>query len=464
MEPAVDFTLANGLKVIVAEDHATPAAAFAMCVRAGVCDEPADRRGIAHFFEHMMFRGSERFGPKEHTARITRLGGDCNAGTSIDPTIYYETFPAGALDEILALEADRFMRLKLAAEHVEVERKVVLEELRMYENQPMTRALRQLMREVGRGHPYGLDPLGRREDLEASKVEDLEAFRRRLYRPGNAFAVIAGDVRRDQVEQSVRRHFGEWNDPVPGSSFLVPGSGGGQPGTSPSTSLGALSLSKGNQELGTAPSSVPRFEVPVGQMRLKLSVEVPVFARVHRLKPSAEEDQAALDLLTALLADGESSPVQERLVKRTHLCVHAGGECLKLLHGGVLFFFGAFLPPGRHGPRLAELREICDRFASEGPPRGEFARQLKRFRMKLARANYSLMERMLGLGNAELVEGGYRKYEQALADLSAVTPERIRELARRLFAPENTLEIEVTPEKSRWWMPLAGIAMKVVRR
>jgi len=84
--------------------------------------------------------------------------------------------------------------------------------------------------------------------------------------------------------------------------------------------------------------------------------------------------------------------------------------------------------------------------------------------MRLARANYSVMERMLGLGNAELIEGGYRKYEEALADLAAVTPERIRELARRLFAPENTLEIEVTPEKSRWWMPLAGLAMKVVRR
>ncbi|HOX05062.1 MAG TPA: pitrilysin family protein [Planctomycetota bacterium] len=431
MQPAVDFTLENGLRVIVAEDHASPVAAFGMCVRAGVCDEPSDRRGIAHFFEHMMFRGSERFGPKEHTARITRVGGDCNAGTSIDPTIYYETFPAGALDEILALEADRFMRLKLTAEHVEVERKVVLEELRMYENQPMSRAFRQLMREIGRGHPYGLDPLGRTEDLAATTVADLEAFRRRQYRPGNAFAVIAGDVRRADVEELMRRHFGEWRDPP---------------------------------EAAGARAAVPRFEVPAGRMRLKLSFEVPAVARVHRLKPSAEEDHAALDLLTALLADGESSPVQERLVKRRRLCVHAGGECLKLFHGGALVFYGAFLPPGRHGARLAELREICDRFAADGPPREEFAKRIKRFRMRLARANYSVMERMMGLGNSELVEGGYRKYEQALEDLAAVTPARIRDLAARLFAPENTLELEVVPEKSRWWMPLAGLFMRVVRR
>ncbi len=430
MEPASDFTLDNGLHFIVAENHAAPAAAFGMFVRAGVCDEPGDRRGIAHFLEHMMFRGSERFGPKEHTARITRLGGDCNAGTSIDPTIYYETFPSHALDEVFALETDRFMRLKLAAEHVDVERRVVLEELRMYENQPMARAFRQLMREIGRGHPYGLDPLGRQEDLEATTVDDLAAFHRRLYRPGNVFAVVSGDVRRDEVEALAGRHFGGWRDPDPAPE---------------------------------APD-VPRFEVQPGRKRLKLSLEVPVVARVHRLRPSAEEDHPALDLLVALLADGESSPVQERLVKRTHLCVHAGGECLKLIHGGVLVFFGAFLPPGRHGARLAALREICDRVATEGPPREEFARRIKRFRMKLSRANYSVMERMMGLGNSELVEGGYRKYEAALEDFAAVTPERVQAAARRVFAPENTLELEVVPERAHWYMPLAGLAMKLVGR
>jgi zinc protease len=448
MEPAVDFTLPNGLRFIVAEDHASPAASFGLFVRAGACDEPADRRGIAHFFEHMMFRGSERFGPKEHTARITRLGGDCNAGTSIDPTIYYETFPAAALDGIMELEADRCMRLKLTAEHVDVERKVVLEELRMYENQPMSRAFRMLLREIGRGHPYGMDPLGRQEDLEATTVADLESFRLRLYRPGNVFAVVSGDVRRAEVEELARRHFGEWQNPtaVPGSQFLVPGSN--------------------NQELGTRnqEQTAPRFDLPVGQMRLRLPLEVPAVARAHRLRPSVEEDHPALDLLTALLADGESSPVQEMLVKRSHLCVHAGGECLKLLHGGALVFYGAFLPPGRHGPRLAALREICDRLASEGPPREEFAKRLRRFRMKLARANYSVMERMMGLGNSEMLEGGYRKYESALEDLAAVTPERVQSAARRLFAPENTLEVEVVPEKSRWWMPLAGLVMKLVRR
>ena len=452
MEPASDFTLDNGLHFIVAENHAAPAAAFGMFVRAGVCDEPGDRRGIAHFLEHMMFRGSERFGPKEHTARITRLGGDCNAGTSIDPTIYYETFPSHALDEVLALEADRFMRLKLTPEHVDVERKVVLEELRMYENQPMARAFRQLMREIGRGHPYGLDPLGRQEDLEATTVDDLAAFHRRLYRPGNVFAVVSGDVRRDEVEVLAGKHFGGWRDPEP--------AGGGQWAVGGGPAAEALPPTA-NRPL---PTDVPRFEVQPGRKRLKLSLEVPVVARVHRLRPSAEEDHPALDLLVALLADGESSPVQERLVKRTHLCVHAGGECLKLIHGGVLVFFGAFLPPGRHAARLAALREICDRVATEGPPREEFARRIKRFRMKLSRANYSVMERMMGLGNSELVEGGYRKYEAALEDFAAVTPGRVQAAARRVFAPENTLELEVVPERARWYMPLAGLAMKLVGR
>jgi predicted Zn-dependent peptidase len=182
---------------------------------------------------------------------------------------------------------------------------------------------------------------------------------------------------------------------------------------------------------------------------------------MHRLPPSDELDHAGLDLLVALLADGESSPIPETLVKRTRLCVHAGAQSFKLLHGGALIFFGAFLPPGKGSARRAVIRDICDRLAAEGPDVAEFERRLRRFRRNRAAESYSAHRRMLGLGEAEMLQGSYRRYEEALDDLAAVTPERVRDLARELFAADNTLDLDIIPEKTRWWMPLAGLFMKV---
>lgn len=427
MAPATSFQLPNGLRFIVAEDHAVPVAAFGLWARAGVCDEPSDRRGIAHYFEHMMFRGSQRFGPKEHTRLVARTGGDCNAFTSFDQTVYHEQFPSTALEQVFELEADRFMRLALDHEGAETEKQVVLEEVRVYENQPVARAFRRLVRELGGDHPYALDPLGRRADLEATTCDDLAAWHRRLYRPGNVFAVCAGDVRPAQVRELAECHFGAWRDP----EDLV------------------------------AADGPPRVLPPVGARVARLSFEVPLAMRVHRLPPSNELDHAALRLLDAMLADGESSPIQEALVKQSRLCVHAGGQSLKLLHGGALVFYGAFLPPGRHAARRAVMREICDRMAAEGPDEADFEKRLRRFRRERAAESYSAKRRAMGLGEAEMLEGSFERYDQAPADLAAVTPRRVRDLARTLFAPANTLDLDIVPEKRRWWMPLAGLFMKV---
>jgi len=415
---------------IVAEDHAVPAAAFGIWARAGVCDEPSDRRGIAHFFEHMMFRGSEKFGPKEHTRLVARTGGSCNAFTGFDQTVYHQTFPAVALEQMFELEADRFRWLKLDSDSAAVEKKVVLEELRVYENQPVVRAFRRLVREIGGDHPYALDPLGRREDLDAITPEDLRAYYRRLYRPGNVFAVVSGDIATDRVRELAERHFGSWSDPAD-----LPEAG-----------------------------RPPKFLPATGARSERLSFEVPLTARVHCLPPSDQLDHAGLELLLALLADGESSPLQETLVKKKRLCVHAGAHHFKLLHGGVLVFYGAFLPPGKHAVRRGIIREVCERLAADGPDVEEFEKRLRRFRKRRAAESYSVHKRMLGLGEAQLLEGSYLNYEVALEDLAAVTPERVRDLARVLFATENTLELDIVPEKTRWWMPLAGLFMRIWRR
>ena len=425
MAPATAFQLDNGLRFIVAEDHAAPVAAVSLWVRAGVCDEPPARRGIAHFLEHMMFRGSENFAPEEHARRIARLGGESNAFTLPDATVFLETVPAYGLEEALRLEADRFQHLRFRAEHVEIERKVILEELHVHENQPVTRALRRMLAEIGGRHPYALDPLGRAEDLKALTLEDLAAFHRACYRPGRVFGVVAGDVDRRRVEELARKHFGAWN-------------GADAPGP-----------------------AVERFLPRVGALSLRLPLEVPLVVRLHRVPPPAEEDVPAVDLLVALLTSGEASPLRETLVKNTRLCVEAAGEYFRLRHGGILVLFAAFMPPGRHAPRRKILSALCNEIVERGPDPALFARHLKQFRKQRAHDAYSPSEKMMGLGEAEMLEGDFRKYEEGLEDLARVTPERVQAAARRLFAPGNTLELDIHPETSKWYLAPLGLLWRL---
>jgi len=405
-------------------------AAVGFCVRAGLCDEPADRRGIAHFLEHMMFRGSRNFPPGQHARRIEKLGGRQNAGTSDDVTVYHETLPARGLPEVFELEADRFQHLTLTDEHIQVERNVVLEELGRETNQPLTRAMRLIRQTVGEGHPYALGPLGRAEDLAAISRDDLEAFYRRCYRPERVFAVVVGDVAERDVQQLAERHFGSWQ------------AGG------PRASAG----------------QAPRLEAKVGELSARLPMQLPVVARVHRLPPARDIDRPAFELLTDMLAAGQTSLIREALVARTHLCVMAGGMQHNGIHGGVQAFYGAFLPPGRHKVRRRVLREICDRIANEGPPADLFARCLKQARRRRAEQEYDAFQRMCLLGWAEVYTEGFQTYQRELEELAAVTPQRIRDMAAEIFAPANTLELDITPERMPWWTWPAGLAYKVWKR
>lgn len=424
------IVLDNGLRLIVAEDHSAPVAAVGFWVDAGVCDEPEDRRGIAHFVEHMMFRGSRHFESQEHARRIARLGGDCNAFTSADTTVFHERVPVEALDQVFELEADRFRHLALTAENLDTERKVILEELHVYENQPATRAMLEIQKQIMAGHPYALSPLGRREDLEALTVDDLRSFCARCYRPTRVVAVVCGDVDTAQVRQLAERTFGDWHS-------------GAEP----------------------APlSSPPPFTPRTGSLAVRLPFEVPLVAQVHRIGPLREINKAALDLLVAMLSSGASSPIREALVHRKRLCVEASCSQMTGSRGGLLIFVGVFMPPGRHSPRRTVMKTVLDDLVRKGPDQDGFERQLKRFRMDRAGDAYVHEDRVLGLGNAEMLEGDFMKYHRELEELSQVTPQAVQQLATTLFAPTNTLELDVTPDQSQWWMVPLGLLMRIMAR
>jgi zinc protease len=265
--------LANGLTVCLVENHQAPIVTSALFYRAGTRDEPTGHGGVAHFLEHMMFKGSARYGPGEIDRRTQALGGINNAFTSHDATGYYFNFASDRWTEALEIEADRMTALTLDPEQVASERQVILEEIAMYDSEPWDALETEVQARLFPSHPYGRPVLGTKEELIATGPEDLARFHRSLYRPDNGILVVAGAV-------------------------------------------GAAALDEVDRVLGRLPAGEdrlgPRVERRKGEVaRLLLSLPAP---------PGSHPDHPVLKLLVTLLAGGRTSRLQRALVDEGQLC------------------------------------------------------------------------------------------------------------------------------------------------
>jgi len=207
--PPTTFTLANGLQVVVIPDHRTPVATQMIWYRVGSADETQGKSGLAHFLEHLMFKGTSKHPAGEFSQTVLRVGGNENAFTSNDYTGYFQRVPKEQLGKMMEFEADRMTGLILKDENVLPERDVVLEEFNMrVANNPEARLAEQIMAALYLNHPYGRPVIGWRQEIEKLDREDALAFYRRFYAPNNATLVIAGDVEADEVRPMVERTFG----------------------------------------------------------------------------------------------------------------------------------------------------------------------------------------------------------------------------------------------------------------
>ncbi|MEZ5753593.1 MAG: pitrilysin family protein [Paracoccaceae bacterium] len=218
-ENVTDFTLDNGLQVVVIEDHRAPVVVQMIWYRVGAADEAPGKSGIAHFLEHLMFKGTDEVGPGEFSSLVEAQGGNDNAFTSWDYTAYFQRVAADRLDLMMKLESDRMSDLRLAEEDVLTERDVILEERNQRTDSNPGALLGEQMRAAQfLNHPYGIPIIGWRHEMEQLSKDDAKDFYRRHYAPNNAVLVVAGDVTPDQVRDMAQRHYG----PIPAAPDLAP--------------------------------------------------------------------------------------------------------------------------------------------------------------------------------------------------------------------------------------------------
>jgi zinc protease len=331
--------LDNGLTVCLLDNPQAPVVTSALLYRAGTRDEPAGHGGVAHFLEHMMFKGSARFGPGEIDRLTQALGGVNNAFTSHDLTAYYFNFAADRWTEALAIEADRMTTLTLDPEQVASERQVILEEIAMYDSEPWDALEMAVHDRLFGGHAYGHPVLGTREDLLATGADDLRAFHRRFYRPDNAILVVGGDIG-DGALAAVERALGG-----------IPAAAEPRRGFTPPA---------------VHPTGAERLERRKGEVaRLLLAMQVP-----HGSHP----DHPALRLAATVLGGGRTSRLQHALVEDEQVCVWISVDLSEGMDASMMTVTGEVVPGV--DPALVEARvfELLAELRSKPPADEELER------------------------------------------------------------------------------------------
>ncbi len=348
--PPASFTLANGLQVVVIPDHRTPVVTQMIWYKVGSADETSGKSGLAHFLEHLMFKGTARHPAGEFSETVLRIGGNENAFTSVDYTGYYQRVPREQLARMMEFEADRMTGLILKDENVLPERDVVLEEYNMrVANNPEARLTEQIMAALYLNHPYGRPVIGWHQEIEKLNREDALAFYRRFYAPNDAILLIAGDVEADEVRPMVERNFGE---------------------IAPQPAIPARRLRPQEPEPVAARSvtlSDPRVEQP----------SVKRYYLVPSAATAAAGESPALDVLAQLIGGGSNSYLYRALVVDRPLAVSASAGYLGTSLDASQFMISA---SPKQGIEFSQIEQVIDGVISDvalNPVRAEDLERVK---------------------------------------------------------------------------------------
>jgi predicted Zn-dependent peptidase len=403
--------LDNGLRILTLEDRTTPVVSYQSWVDVGSGDE-ARWTGLAHLFEHMMFRGSKRVSGELRDALLQARGARGNAYTSSDVTVYFEDVASEHLPLVIELEAERFRNLAISPEVLETERQVVLEERRMRtDDNPRGRLIEALLSLTFVAHPYRTPTIGWASDVEQVGVETCLEFFRSYYVPNNVVISIAGDFDADEAIARIRRHYAGW-------------------------------------ERASDPPRNPTREPPqTGERRavVHLPVRAPLVGAAWHAPPSGHADGPALDVLSEILSSGRTSRLQRKLVYEDQQALYAYGGYWELRHAG-LFYAGVGVRPGQDPARSEELLFAeLERLRAAPPSAQELEKAKRGFEVSLVEGLGTA--NALASRNAEelLTFGRIRPLEERLARIREVTAQDVQRVAAQYLPPEKRSVVHVLP-------------------
>ncbi|MGB0177721.1 MAG: M16 family metallopeptidase [Owenweeksia sp.] len=410
-----EYDLDNGLHVILHEDHSTPIVAVSVLYHVGSKNERVGRTGFAHFFEHLMFEGSPNIERGEYMNIVQSNGGALNANTSFDRTFYYEILPSNQLELGLWLESERMLQATVDNKGVETQREVVKEEKRLkIDNQPYMSFRTLMFEKAFADHPYGHTPIGTMEDLNAAQISDFADFYETFYVPNNATLSIAGDIDPKTAKEMIQKYFGP--------------------------------ISKGTKEI---PRPKPAFET-LKQEQVDTvydNIQLPGLFLGYRIPAQGTKDSYALQMLTTLLSDGQSSRMYKTLVDGKQLAVAVQAFPFAMENGGLFITLGIT----NIGVPLKDLKEGIDaevtKVRNELISEKEYQKVLNQLENDFVSSNStmagiaeSLSNYHVYYGDADLINTEIEKYRE-------ITREDLKRVANTYLVNSNRVILYYIPKK-----------------
>jgi zinc protease len=412
-----EHQLANGLKVLLVEDHSVPVTDLQVWYHVGSKDERKGRSGFAHLFEHIMFKGSANLEPEEHKNYIASIGGRYNATTDFDRTLYFQTFPSNYLERLLWMEADRMRSLDVTDENFKSERDVVKEERRLrIDNPPFGRLFEVVLDNTYTTHPYRILPIGSIADLDAATIEDVREFHRTYYKPNNATLVVSGDFDPAQTIQWIEKYFSD--------------------------------IPKGPP----VPRQIAKEPAQAAERRLvdyHGNTPLPAVVLTYHVPESGNPDLYALEVASNILSGGESSRIYQKMVYEQETALQAGGQAIVLEDPGVFFFY-AILQGGKAAEEgekglVAEIERLKSQPVSEE----ELAKAKNQLISGLVFGRQTVAAKGEAVGHASVILEDLSLVNRQLSLYQKVTAADVQRVAQTYFKPENRTVVHMLPEAMR---------------
>ncbi len=407
------FTLDNGLRVLVHEDHTTPMAVLNILYDVGARDEDASQTGFAHLFEHLMFGGSVNI--PSYDEPLQRVGGENNAFTSNDITNYYITLPAVNLETAFWLESDRMLSLAFSEKSLEVQRNVVIEEFKQrYLNQPYGDVWLKLRPMVYKKHPYQWATIGKEiKHIEDARIEDVKAFFKKHYNPQNAIMVVGGDVKIEDIKQLSEKWFG--------------------------------SIPAGEKYHRNLPQEPEQHD----ERRSTVTAKVPLNDVYIAFQMGARLDESyyAAELISDILSRGNSSRLYRNLVKEKQLFSEVHAYMSGSLDKGMFVFEGKPLENVSTETAEAAIWEELEHIKTELIPADELTKVKNKIESTMIFSEMALLDKAMNLASFELL-GDADLLNHETEKYLAVTTEEIKALSNQLFRRDNSSTLIYLAEKA----------------
>jgi len=400
-----EYTLKNGMHVILHEDHSTPIVAVTVMYHVGSKNEDPNRTGMAHFFEHLLFEGSENIGRGEYTRYIENAGGVLNANTSNDRTFYYEILPSNQLELGLWLESERLLHAKVENVGIETQREVVKEEKRQrIDNQPYGNLLEETMKRAYTQHPYRWTTIGSMDHLNAAQEQEFVDFYKTFYVPENAVLSLAGDFDSKETKKLIEKYFG--------------------------------SIPRGTKEVPR-----PTIVEPASTAEVRDTIfgkdQLPLILMAYRIPAQGTRDYYAVDMLNQILSGGASSRLNRAVVEDKQLALFCSAFSFGLEDPGLTMAFALANMGVDPSEVEAAMHVEIERLKNELITDQELQKLQNQIENGFISSNASVAGIAESLANYHMYFGDAQLINNEVDRYNAVTAEDIRAAARKYYTPEN---------------------------